>query len=246
MLEGKTALVTGGSRGIGRAIAIALAKNGATVIINYCGSFEAANETAEMIKKDGGNAFLLQADVAEAADVERMFAWIAENVKRLDILVNNAGITRDNLILKMSEEEYNRVIDTNLKGVFYCLKQASRMMLKQRYGKIINISSISGIHGNPGQINYSAAKAGVIGMTKTLARELASRSINVNAIAPGYINTDMTVNLKDEIKAKAIEAIPLRRFGEGEDIAEAVVFLASDKASYITGQVLSVDGGMGI
>lgn len=246
MLEGKTALVTGGSRGIGRAIAIALAKNGATVIINYCGSFEAANETAEMIKKAGGNAFLLQADVAEAADVERMFAWIAENVKRLDILVNNAGITRDNLILKMSEEEYNRVIDTNLKGVFYCLKQASRMMLKQRYGKIINISSISGIHGNPGQINYSAAKAGVIGMTKTLARELASRSINVNAIAPGYINTDMTVNLKDEIKAKAIEAIPLRRFGEGEDIAEAVVFLASDKASYITGQVLSVDGGMGI
>ncbi|MGN6714706.1 3-oxoacyl-[acyl-carrier-protein] reductase, partial [Anaerocolumna jejuensis] len=235
MLEGKTALVTGGSRGIGRAIAIALAKNGATVIINYCGSFEAANETAEMIKKDGGNAFLLQADVAEAADVERMFAWIAENVKRLDILVNNAGITRDNLILKMSEEEYNRVIDTNLKGVFYCLKQASRMMLKQRYGKIINISSISGIHGNPGQINYSAAKAGVIGMTKTLARELASRSINVNAIAPGYINTDMTVNLKDEIKAKAIETIPLRRFGEGEDIAEAVVFLASDKASYITG-----------
>ncbi|SHK22069.1 3-oxoacyl-[acyl-carrier-protein] reductase [Anaerocolumna jejuensis DSM 15929] len=246
MLEGKTALVTGGSRGIGRAIAIALAKNGATVIINYCGSFEAANETAEIIKKDGGNAFLLQADVAEAADVERMFAWIAENVKRLDILVNNAGITRDNLILKMSEEEYNRVIDTNLKGVFYCLKQASRMMLKQRYGKIINISSISGIHGNPGQINYSAAKAGVIGMTKTLARELASRSINVNAIAPGYINTDMTVNLKDEIKAKAIETIPLRRFGEGEDIAEAVVFLASDKASYITGQVLSVDGGMGI
>lgn len=246
MLEGKTALVTGGSRGIGRAIAIALAKNGATVIINYCGSFEAANETAEIIKKDGGNAFLLQADVAEAADVEKMFAWIAENVKRLDILVNNAGITRDNLILKMTEEEYNRVIDTNLKGVFYCLKQASRMMLKQRYGKIINISSISGIHGNPGQINYSAAKAGVIGMTKTLARELASRSINVNAIAPGYINTDMTVNLRDEIKAKAIEAIPLRRFGEGEDIAEAVVFLASDKASYITGQVLSVDGGMGI
>ena len=246
MLEGKTALVTGGSRGIGRAIAVALAKNGATVIINYCGSLEAAKETEEIIKNNGGRAYLLQGDVASSSDVERLFAWIAENVKRLDILVNNAGITRDNLILKMTDDEYNQVIDTNLKGVFYCLKHASRMMLKQRYGKIVNISSISGIHGNPGQVNYSAAKAGVIGMTKTLARELSSRNINVNAIAPGYINTDMTVHLKEEIKAKALETIPLKRFGEGEDIAEAVVFLASDKASYITGQVLSVDGGMGI
>lgn len=246
MLEGKIALVTGGSRGIGKAIALALAENGATVIINYCGSEEAAKQTADEITGKGGTAHLLQGDVSDSAQVEKMFSYIGENFKRLDILINNAGITRDNLILKMTDEEFNRVIDTNLRGVFYCLKQASRMMLKQRYGKIVNISSISGVHGNPGQVNYSAAKAGVIGMTKTLAKELASRSINVNAIAPGYINTDMTAGLKEEFKAKALETIPLKRFGEGSDIAEAAVFLASDKASYITGQVLSVDGGMGI
>lgn len=246
MLEGKIALVTGGSRGIGRSIALALAENGATVIINYFGSEGAAQEAADEIKSKGGTAVLLQGNVSDSADVDRMFAFLTENYKRLDILINNAGITRDNLIIKMTEEEFDQVIDTNLKGVFYCLKQASRIMLKQRYGKIVNISSISGIHGNPGQVNYSAAKAGVIGMTKTLARELASRNINVNAIAPGYINTDMTVNLKEEIKGKALETIPLKRFGEGSDIAEAAVFLASDKASYITGQVLSVDGGMGI
>lgn len=246
MLEGKIALVTGGSRGIGRAIALALAENGATVIVNYCGSEEAAKETVNEITGKGGTAFLLKGDVSDSEQVEKMFHYIAEEFKRLDILINNAGITRDNLILKMSDKEFDQVIDVNLRGVFYCLKQASRMMLKQRYGKIVNISSISGIHGNPGQVNYSAAKAGVIGMTKTLAKELASRSINVNAIAPGYINTDMTANLKDEFKAKALEAVPLKRFGEGSDIAEAAVFLASDKASYITGQVLSVDGGMGI
>ncbi len=246
MLEGKIALVTGASKGIGRAIALALAENGATVMINYNGSEEAARQTVDEIKEKGGEAVLLKGNVSDSTDVDNMFAFIIKEYKRLDILVNNAGITRDNLILKMSNEEFDQVIDTNLKGVFYCLKQASRVMLKQRYGKIVNISSISGIHGNPGQVNYSAAKAGVIGMTKTLARELASRSINVNAVAPGYINTDMTVNLKEEIKAKAIETIPLKRFGEGSDIAEAVVFLASDKASYITGQVLSVDGGMGI
>ncbi|BCJ97786.1 3-oxoacyl-[acyl-carrier-protein] reductase [Anaerocolumna chitinilytica] len=246
MLEGKIALVTGGSRGIGRAIALALAESGATVIINYNGSEEAARQTAEEIKEKGGEAVLLKGNISVSADVENMFAFILKEYKRLDILVNNAGITRDNLILKMSDEEFDQVIDTNLKGVFYCLKQASRVMLKQRYGKIVNISSISGIHGNPGQVNYSAAKAGVIGMTKTLAKELASRGINVNAVAPGYINTDMTVNLKEEIKSKALEVIPLKRFGEGSDIAEAVLFLASDKASYITGQVLSVDGGMGI
>lgn len=246
MLEGKIALVTGASRGIGRAIALALAENGATVLINYNGSEEAAKQTAEEITGKGGAAFLLKGNVSDLTEVESMFSFIAENFKRLDILVNNAGITRDNLILKMTDEEFNQVIDTNLRGVFYCLKQASRMMLKQRYGKIVNISSISGIHGNPGQVNYSAAKAGVIGMTKTLARELASRSINVNAIAPGYINTDMTANLKEELKAKVLENVPLKRFGEGTDIAEATVFLASDKASYITGQVLSVDGGMGI
>lgn len=246
MLEGKIALVTGASKGIGRAIALALAENGATVMINYNGSEEAARQTVDEIKEKGGEAVLLKGNISDSTDVDNMFAFIIKEYKRLDILVNNAGITRDNLILKMSNEEFDQVIDTNLKGVFYCLKQASRVMLKQRYGKIVNISSISGIHGNPGQVNYSAAKAGVIGMTKTLARELASRSINVNAVAPGYINTDMTVNLKEEIKAKAIETIPLKRFGEGSDIAEAVVFLASDKASYITGQVLSVDGGMGI
>ncbi|SHO51863.1 3-oxoacyl-[acyl-carrier-protein] reductase [Anaerocolumna xylanovorans] len=246
MLEGKIALVTGGSRGIGKAIALALAENGATVIVNYCGSEEAAKQTVNEIVTKGGTAFLLKGDVSDSAEVDKMFIYIAENFKRLDILINNAGITRDNLILKMSDKEFDQVIDLNLRGVFYCLRQASRMMLKQRYGKIVNISSISGIHGNPGQVNYSAAKAGVIGMTKTLAKELASRNINVNAIAPGYINTDMTANLKEEFKSKVLEAVPLRRFGEGSDIAEAAVFLASDKASYITGQVLSVDGGMGI
>lgn len=246
MLENKVAIVTGASRGIGRAIALTLANYGASVVVNYCGSKEKAEEVVDEITRNGGNAITYQADVADFEAMKLMFAEVIKQFGKLDILVNNAGITRDNLILKMSEDEFDSVIDTNLKGVFNCLKQASRIMLKQKSGRIINISSISGVCGNAGQVNYSAAKAGVIGMTKSLAKELGSRGITVNAIAPGYINTDMTAVLKDEIKQKVVELIPLKRLGEVEDIAETVAFLASDKASYITGQTIQVDGGLGI
>ncbi|WFR58411.1 3-oxoacyl-[acyl-carrier-protein] reductase [Anaerocolumna sp. AGMB13025] len=246
MLENKVAIVTGASRGIGRAIALTLARYGAKVVVNYCGSKEKAEEVVELIKKDGGSGAAYQADISDFLAVQQMFADVVKEFGRVDILVNNAGITRDNLILKMTEEEFDTVIDTNLKGVFNCLKQASRLMLKQKSGRIINISSISGVIGNAGQVNYSAAKAGVIGMTKSLAKELGSRGITVNAIAPGYINTDMTAVLKDDLKEKVTELIPLKRLGEVEDIAETAAFLASDKASYITGQTIQVDGGLGI
>ncbi|MDU6266180.1 MAG: 3-oxoacyl-[acyl-carrier-protein] reductase [Anaerocolumna aminovalerica] len=246
MLKNKVALVTGASRGIGRAIALTLAGYGAIVIINYCGSKEKAEEIVNQIKENGGTAIAYQADVADFEAVKTMFSDITKEYGRIDILVNNAGITKDNLILKMSEEEFDAVINTNLKGVFNCLKQASRIMLKQKEGRIINISSISGVVGNPGQVNYCAAKAGVIGITKSLAKELGSRGITVNAVAPGYINTDMTAVLKDDLKEKVTELIPLKRLGEVEDIAETVAFLASDKASYITGQTIQVDGGLGM
>lgn len=246
MLKSKVALVTGASRGIGRAIALTLAGYGAIVIVNYCGSKEKADEIVNRIKENGGTAIAYQADVADFEAVKTMFTDITKEYGRIDILVNNAGITKDNLILKMSEEEFDAVINTNLKGVFNCLKQASRIMLKQKEGRIINISSISGVVGNPGQANYCAAKAGVIGITKSLAKELGSRGITVNAVAPGYINTDMTAVLKDDLKEKVTELIPLKRLGEVEDIAETVAFLASDKASYITGQTIQVDGGLGM
>lgn len=246
MLENKVAIVTGASRGIGRAIALTLSAYGASVVVNYCGSKEKAEEVVNQIRSNGGTATTYQADVSDFEAVKVMFADVVKEYGRVDILVNNAGITKDNLILKMSEAEFDAVINTNLKGVFNCLKQASRIMLKQKGGRIINISSIVGVSGNPGQVNYSAAKAGVIGMTKTLAKELGSRGITVNAVAPGYINTDMTAVLSDELKGKVTETIPLRRLGEVEDIAETVAFLASHKASYITGQTIQVDGGMGI
>ncbi|BCJ96115.1 beta-ketoacyl-ACP reductase [Anaerocolumna cellulosilytica] len=246
MLTNRIALVTGASRGIGRAIAITLAGYGATVIVNYNGSKEKADEVVEEIVKNGGKALAYQADVADFSAVQNMFADLVKQLGRIDILINNAGITRDNLILKMSEEEFDQVIDTNLKGVFNCLKQAARLMLKQKQGRIVNISSISGVMGNAGQINYSASKAGVIGMTKSLAKELGSRGITVNAIAPGYIKTDMTAVLKEDLKEKVMDAIPLRRLGEAEEIAEAAAFLVSDKAAYITGQTIQIDGGLGI
>jgi 3-oxoacyl-[acyl-carrier protein] reductase len=246
MLENKVAIVTGASRGIGRAIALTLSKYGAKVVVNYCGSKEKAEEVVNEIIKNGGSALAYQADVANFSSVKSMFEDVIKELGSIDILVNNAGITKDNLILKMTEEEFDAVVDTNLKGVFNCLKHASRIMLKQKSGRIINISSISGVIGNVGQVNYSAAKAGVIGMTKSLAKELGSRGITVNAIAPGYINTDMTAVLKDELKEKVTELIPLKRLGEVEDIAEMAAFLASDKASYITGQTIQIDGGMGI
>lgn len=244
MLQGKVALVTGASRGIGRAIALELARQGAKVAVNYAGSEAKANEVVEEIKNMGGEAFAIQADVSDAKAVEQMVKAVLERFERIDILVNNAGITRDNLLMRMKEEEWDDVININLKGVFNCTKAVARPMMKQRYGRIVNIASIVGVMGNPGQANYVAAKAGVIGLTKTAARELASRNITVNAVAPGFITTDMTERLSEEIKAEMLKQIPLARFGEPEDVAKVVSFLVSDAASYMTGQTLHVDGGM--
>ncbi|HIR28170.1 MAG TPA: 3-oxoacyl-[acyl-carrier-protein] reductase [Candidatus Choladousia intestinigallinarum] len=246
MLENKTALVTGAGRGIGRAIALALAECGADVAVNYSGSKEQAEETVRQIIEMGRKAVAIQADVSEEADCVRMFAQAEEALGPVDILVNNAGITRDGLAVRMSGEDFEKVLDVNLKGAFYCMKLAAKGMMKRRYGRIVSISSISGVKGNPGQINYCAAKAGIIGMTKSLARELAPRGITVNAIAPGYIESDMTAVLPDKVKESVLSQVPLGRMGKPEDIAQAAVFLASDQASYITGQTLLVDGGMGI
>ena len=246
MLNNRVAVVTGASRGIGREIALTLASYGAKVVVNYCGSKDKAEEVVNQIIANGGEAIAYREDVASLTETEQMFADVMEQYKRIDILVNNAGITRDNLLMKMSEEEFSSVIDTNLTGVFHCLKQASKIMLKQRSGRIVNISSVVGVIGNAGQLNYCAAKAGVIGMTKSLARELGSRGITVNAVAPGFIQTDMTEVLSEQIKDTIKGQIPLKRLGVVKDVAEAVAFLASDKAAYITGQVLQVDGGMGM
>lgn len=245
-LEGKIALVTGAGRGIGRAIAIGLAKEGATVIVNYGGNEAAAQETVDSIIKDGGSAEKYKCDVSDFAAVGEMIQFVVEKYNKLDILVNNAGITKDGLMMKMSEEDFDKVLAVNLKGTFNCIRNVSRQMLKQRSGRIINMSSVVGIAGNAGQVNYAASKAGVIGVTKSAAKELASRGIMVNAIAPGYIDTDMTNVLSDSVKENVLSAIPLGRMGKVEDIAEMAVFLASDKAAYITGQVISVDGGMNI
>jgi 3-oxoacyl-[acyl-carrier protein] reductase len=244
-LTGKTALVTGASRGIGRAIAVALAEAGADVAVNFAGSEGAAQETAKLITDLGRKAFIVKANVGSSEEVDAMMATVLEQFDgKLDILVNNAGITRDNLLMRMKEEEFDQVIETNLKGVFNCLKAVTRPMMKQRYGKIINISSVVGVTGNPGQSNYVAAKAGVIGMTKAAAKELAVRGIFVNAIAPGFIETDMTDKLSDDQKQAIMTQVPLAKLGKPEDIANAVVFLASDASSYMTGQTLHVDGGM--
>ncbi|MGG3019909.1 3-oxoacyl-[acyl-carrier-protein] reductase [Geobacillus stearothermophilus] len=244
MLEGKIALVTGASRGIGRAVALELARQGANVVVNYAGSEAKANEVVEMIRSLGREAIAVQADVARAEEVERLVKTALDQFGRLDILVNNAGITRDNLLMRMKEEEWDAVINTNLKGVFLCTKAVTRPMMKQRGGRIINIASVVGGIGNPGQANYVAAKAGVIGLTKTAARELASRNITVNAVAPGFITTDMTEALSEELKGEMLKQIPLARFGEPDDVARVVAFLASDAAGYMTGQTLHVDGGM--
>lgn len=246
MLKDKVALVTGGSRGIGKAIVLSFAKEGVKVLINYKGNEKAAMETLEEVKKIGGEGEIFKADVGIEEEVEKMFNFVLEKWGRLDILVNNAGITRDNLLIRMKNEEWDQVINTNLKGVFYCTRLAVKIMLKQRYGRIINISSVIGLRGNIGQANYAAAKAGIIGFTKAVAREVASRGITVNAVAPGFILTDMTEVLSDEMKKKALEEIPMGRFGDPEDVASAVKFLASDEAGYITGVVLSIDGGLSI
>lgn len=246
MLKGKIALVTGAAKGIGRAIALALAADGATVVVNYNGSGEKAEQTLEEVRKLGSDGMVYQCNVADTAAADVMVKDIIRTYGRLDILVNNAGITRDNLIMRMSEEDFDAVIDANLKGCFNTIKAASRQLLKQREGRIINITSVSGILGNAGQANYSASKAGIIGLTKTMAREMASRGITVNAIAPGFVETDMTQVLSDSVKEAATAQIPLGHFGKPEDIANMAAYLASEKASYITGQIISVDGGMAI
>ena len=246
MLSGKIALVTGASRGIGKQIALTLAGYGATVIVNYNGSKEKAEAVVAEIQAGGGKAEAVQCSVADFAACGEMITEILGKYGRIDILVNNAGITKDNLVMKMTEEDFDAVIDTNLKGTFNTIKHMYRAFLKQRSGSIINMTSVSGVLGNVGQANYSASKAGVIGLTKSMARELASRNITVNAVAPGFIDTDMTQAMTETAKEATLTQIPLKRMGQPIDIAETVAFLASDKASYITGQIISVDGGMAI
>ena len=243
-LEGKTALVTGASRGIGKQIALTLASQGADVIVNYNGSRERAEETVSQIRDMGRKAEALQCSVADFQACGDMVKKALELFGHIDILVNNAGITKDGLLMKMSEEDFDKVLDTNLKGTFHTIRAALRQMIRQRSGRIINMASVVGVSGNAGQANYAASKAGVIGLTKTAAREVASRGITVNAVAPGFIETDMTEVLPEKIKEASAAQIPLGKFGKAEDVANAVAFLASEDAGYITGQVLHVDGGM--
>ena len=243
-LSGKVAFVTGASRGIGRAIALRLAKDGAKVALNFASNSAKAEEVKAEIEASGGEAMLVQGDVAKFEVVTELIKKVVDTWGRLDILINNAGITRDNLLLKMSEEDFDKVISTNLKGVFNCTKAVTKLMMKQRGGRIVNMSSVVGLKGNISQANYAAAKAGIIGFTKSAARELASRGVTVNAVAPGFINTDMTAALSEKVKEVMMQEIPAGRMGTPEDVANAVAFLVSDEAAYITGQVLSVDGGM--
>ncbi|AWB44256.1 beta-ketoacyl-ACP reductase [Paenibacillus sp. CAA11] len=243
-LSGKSALVTGASRGIGRSIALALAEAGANVAVNYAGNEEAAAKVVAEIEALGAKAFAIKAHVGDLKQFDAMVAGVVEAWGSIDVLVNNAGITRDNLIMRMKEEDFDQVIETNLKGVFNGIKAVTRPMMKQRSGRIINISSVVGVLGNAGQANYVAAKAGVIGLTKSSARELASRQITVNCVAPGFIETDMTNELPEDLRAKMLEDIPLSRLGQPEEVAKVVLFLASEDASYMTGQTLHVDGGM--
>jgi 3-oxoacyl-[acyl-carrier protein] reductase len=245
-LKGKTAIVTGGSRGIGRAVCLRLTQQGANIVVGYAGSAQAAEETAAICRALGVQAIAVQADVSRPKQCAALFDKTISTFGRVDILVNNAGIARDALIIRMSENQFDEVIDTNLKGAFLCMKLAARLMMKQRYGRIISMSSVVGVRGNAGQTNYAASKAGLIGMTKSLARELAGRGVTVNAVAPGLIETDMTAGLPQSARQEMLRAIPLGRTGTPEDVAGAVAFLAGEDASYITGQVLCVDGGMAI
>ena len=246
-VRGKCALVTGGGRGIGRAVCLELARGGASVAVNYAGSEEAARETVERCLELGApDAFAIQADVAEEQAVAAMLAAVEERLGRIDILVNNAGITRDGLMLRMNDADWDAVLDTNLKGAFHCMRGVYQGMMRRRYGRIINISSVVGLRGNAGQANYSASKAGLIGMSKSMAKELASRGVTVNVVAPGFITTDMTAALPQAAQEALLATIPMKRLGAPEDVARAVAFFAGEESAYLTGQVLCVDGGMAV
>ena len=244
MLKGKCAVITGASRGIGKCIATKFAKEGANVVINYRNNEEEALKVKQELEDLGSQVLVVKADVSELEQAENLIKEAKKEFGRVDILVNNAGITKDNLIIRMKEEDFDSVIKTNLKGAFNCLKAVTQIMLKQKYGKIVNMASVVGVVGNPGQVNYCASKAGLIGMTKSLAKEIGSRNITVNAIAPGFIDTDMTKILSDDQKKKILSQIPLNKFGNVEDIANVALFLGSENSNYITGQVIHVDGGM--
>ena len=242
--SGKAAVVTGGSRGIGRAVCLELAKGGANVVLCYAGNEAAANDTVAACEALGARALAVRCNVAEAGEVKALMDAAVQAFGRIDILVNNAGITRDGLLMMMKDEDFDAVINATLKGTFLCMKAVSRLMMRQRYGRIVNLSSVVGLRGNAGQVNYAASKAGVVGMTKSLAKELASRGVTVNAVAPGFIETDMTAAMTDAAKAATLASIPMQKLGAPEDVARAVAFLASDEAAYITGQVLAGDGGL--
>ncbi|WP_196599499.1 3-oxoacyl-[acyl-carrier-protein] reductase [Pectinatus frisingensis] len=244
LLDGKVALITGASRGIGRAIALSLSAAGAAVAVNYAGNAAAAEAVYSEIIKNGGRAIIIKADVSDAAAVDAMIEKVIAEYGTIDILINNAGITKDTIVARMKQQDWTAVINTNLSGVFNCCKPAAKLMMKKRAGKIVNMASVVGLTGNIGQANYAAAKAGVIGFTKSLARELAARGITVNAVAPGFISTDMTAVLSDKARENILNGIPLKKMGSPEDVADAVLFLVSGRADYITGQVINVDGGM--
>ena len=245
-MEGKVALVTGGSRGIGRAVCLELARQGAAVAVNYAGSQQAAQETVEACRALGAQAEAFQADVSDAAACEGLVQAVKDRFGRLDVLVNNAGVTRDGLLMTAKEEDFDRVLDTNLKGAYFCMKAAAKIMLRQKYGRIVNLSSIVGLRGNPGQTGYAASKAGILGLTKAAAKELASRNITVNAVAPGFIETDMTAAIPEKAREAMLAAIPMARPGQPEEVARTVGFFAQEDTGYVTGQVLCVDGGMAV